>query len=352
MKVLYIYSGNRREKFPGDIGKDFPDTQFYGLNYLNKFGIDAEHKDFDEFVKNKLLKKIIGFRLKHFLLYFFTRKYDLVFGSSLLYMLFLKKIFKTKTKFVILSISLIRTIVANKKNFLKSKIINWLLKEVDAVVCLSNIQKKNLEDSYGFLCGKVFFVPLGVDVNYYKPVYFDRKNYILSVGRDNGRDYKTIIDVALLLPDTEFHIVCSRRNLFGIKNIPVNVKVFYDITFSDLTLKYKEAKILLLITHSDKHLDGSDCSGQTVLLDAMASGLPVIASKKVYLQDYVIDKEDVLLTDCYSVRNILESISYLQDDQVRQKIAKSARGRIDTRFSTEKMAEGLSKVFKTAITYS
>lgn len=347
MKVLYIYSGNRKEKFQGEIGKDFPDTQFYGLNHLNKFGIQADHKE-----PSKIFKKIFGFRVAHFFLFFSSFKCDIVFGPSLMYMLFWKKIFKTKSKYVLLNISLNRTLFANKNKKFKLFFLRWLLKELDIIVCLSNFQKITLEEQAEFLKEKTYFVPLGVDANYYHPAYSGRKNYILSVGRDNGRDYKTVIDVAHLLPKVEFHIVCSKRNLLGIENIPSNVKVFYDINFSDLILKYKEAKILLLTTYGDKHLDGSDCSGQTVLLDAMASGLPVIVSNKAYLKDYVINKEHALLTDCYSISSVLESISYLQDDQVWQKIAKNARDRIDTQFSTERMAEELAKVFKAVITSS
>lgn len=345
MKVLYIYSGSRKGKFSGVLGKDYPDAQFYGLNHLHKFGIVAEYKEFDDLTGSKLFKKILGFRMKHFLLHFFTRRYDVVFGPSLLYMLFLKKMFRTKTKFVLLNISLTRTVAANKKNILRSHILRWLLKEVDAIVCLSTSQKEYLENSFDFLRGKVFFVPLGTDVNYYQPVYSGRKDYLLSVGRDNGRDYQTVVEAARLLPEYEFQIVCSKRNVSEISNIPKNVKVLHDLTPSELVLKYREANMLLLITHDDTHQDGSDCSGQTVLLDAMASGLPVVASRKVYLNDYVTDGKEVLFVDFYSPNDIIQKVRELQDSTFNCVLSKAARLVVEKRFSTEKMAEGLSAVF-------
>lgn len=345
MKVLYIYSGSRKGKFSGVLGKDYPDAQFYGLNHLHKFGIVAEYKEFNDLTRSKLLKKILGFRTKHFLLYFFTRRYDIVFGSSLIYMLFLKKIFRTKTKFVLLNISLARIVATSKKNILKANALRWLLKEADAVVCLSTSQKEDLENSFDFLRGKVFFVPLGTDVNYYQPVYSDRKDYILSVGRDNGRDYKTVIEVARLLPEYKFQIVCSKRNVVGIDNIPKNVKILYDLAPSDLVLKYREANMLLLITHDDTYQDGSDCSGQTVLLDAMAIGLPVIASRKAYLADYVTDGKGVLFVDFYSPTDIIQRVREFQDSTLRRAFSEAARQVVEKRFSTERMAEGLSTVF-------
>lgn len=345
MKVLYIYSGSRKEKFSGVIGRDYPDAQFYGLNHLHRFGVAAEYKEFDDLTGSKLLKKILGFRTKHFLLYFFTRKYDIVFGSSLLYMLFLKKIFRTKTKFVLLNISLTRTVATNKENILRSKVLRWLLKEVDAIVCLSADQKKYLENSLDFLRGKVFFVPLGTDTNYYQPIYSGRKDYILSAGRDNGRDYKTVIEVARLLPEYEFQIVCSKRNMAGIDDIPGNVKIFYDLAPFKLAQKYKEAKLLLLITHDDTRQDGSDCSGQTVLLDAMASGLPIIASRKAYLADYVMDGKEVLFVDFYSPADIIQRVREFQDSALRHVFSEAARLAVEKHFSTEKMAKGLAAVF-------
>ena len=338
MKVLYIYSGKRKRRFDGKIGRDYPDTQFYGLNHLSKFGINANYREMPDFG---------FFRLKHFLSFFLTRGYDIVFGSSLLYALFWKKIFDSHAKFVILNIGLTRVLASNRNNPFKLKIILWLLKSVTTVVCLSNNQRKYLEEQFNFLQDKVFFVPLGVDVKYYQPIYEGRKNYILSVGRDNGRDYKTVIETAILIPNKEFHIVCSRRNLENINDIPKNIKIFYDLPFPELNRKYQEAEILLLITHNDSFGDGADCSGQTVLLDAMANGLPIIVSRKDYLTDYIRDKKEAIFVDFYNPSKIKIAIeSLLNNHKFKREIAVRARQRVEGEFSTEKMAERLSDIFR------
>ena len=255
------------------------------------------------------------------------------------------KIFKPCAKFVLLNIGITRTISANQNKKMKLRIISWLMKELDAVVCLSHTQKDYLEKNYPFLKGKVFFVPLGVDINYYQPKYEGRKDYILSAGRDNGRDYKTVIEVARLMPEKEFQIVCSRRNLKGISDTPKNVKIFYDLTFSELHKKYQEASMLLLLTHDDSFQDGADCSGQTVLLDAMANGLPLIASRKKYLEDYAEDGKDILLVPFYNPDGVIKKIKIFGDRDVRLWFAKNARNKLEKFFSTEKMAQNLAEVF-------
>lgn len=346
MRILYLFSGRRKDKFLGRASINYPDTQFYGLNHLGKFGLSADYKEFSDLIRNKFLNRFLGFRSKHLLLYFLIKGYDLVFGSSLLFMMIFKKIFKPKTQFVLLNIGLSRTLSASKSKKIKLKIIKWLVKEFNGIVCLSNVQKEYLQNKFPDLKDKIFFVPLGVDTTFYKPNYGDRDNYVLAVGRDNGRDYQTVIETARLMPEEEFQIVCSWRNLEGITNLPSNVKVFYDLPFIEVNKKYQQAKLLLLITHNDNFLDGSDCSGQTVLLDAMASGLPIIASRKKYLKDYVENNKEILMVNFYKAAEIKKRIEILNNDhELYLKIAKQSRKKAEDCFSTEKMAKNLAALF-------
>ncbi len=346
MKVLYLFSGKRKEVFKGNINVDYPDTQFYGLNHLKKLGIDAEYKEIDDLIKNKTILKMLGFRTRHLLTFFLTGGYDVVFGASILFMMVFKKVFKMKRKFVMLDIGM-KIILPNNKKSVKFKIISSLIKELDGLICLSNMQKDFAIINFPFLKNKIYFVPLGVDVKYYKPIFSGRKNFILSAGRDNGRDYKTVMEAAKKMPNENFQIVCSKRNLVDVNDIPDNVKIFFDIPITELNKKYKEAKMLLLITHSDEFSDASDCSGQTVLLDAMAAGLPVIASKKKYLLDYAKDKTDVLTVDFYNSDEIVKKISFLnKNNEYKDRLVKNARKTIEKNFSTEMMGYRISKIFK------
>ena len=345
MKVLYLFSGTRNDKFKGVMSRDFPDTQFYGLNHFAEFGVEAENKEFSDLVKNKFLGKFLGFRFRHLFMFFLARNYDIVFGSSLLYMMGLKKIFRAKSKFVFFNLGLTRTLMVNKDRLIKFKILRWLISEVDGIVCLSNSQKEFLENTFPFLRGRVFFAPLGVDTTYYQPKYEGRKDFLLAAGRDNGRDYKTVVEAARLLPNQAFEIVCSPRNLEGVIDIPKNVTVHFDLPIAELNKKYQEAALLLLITHADNFLDGSDCSGQTVLLDAMASGLPVIVSRKKYLSDYVEQGKEVCLVDFYAPQDVAEKVQSLSDPQKRKQMAGAARRKVEQAFSTTEMAKNLTKIF-------
>ena len=102
--------------------------------------------------------------------------------------------------------------------------------------------------------------------------------------------------------------------------------------------------MLLLLTHDDSFQDGADCSGQTVLLDAMASGLPIIASRKKYLEDYAEDREDMLLVNFYAPEDVVYKIRNLElDPDLRHKLAENSRGKIEQKFSTEHMPKEISE---------
>ena len=346
MRTLYIFSGNRRNKFIGKPGIDFPDTQFYGMNHLSFFGVDAEYKEMEDYFWGRIVSKLFGFRIKHSLMFFVAKKYDVVFGISVFYMLIWKKIFSTKTKFVMFNSVLNRMFIVHKPATFKYKLLVWILKEVDGIIFLAHDHLNRVIEKAPFLKDKCFFVPMGVDVTYYKPVYENREKFFLSVGRDNARDYKTIIDVAKRMPNEEFHLVCLPRNISGIDDIPKNVVTHFDIPINELQALYRRARALLLIMHNDSYIEGSDSSGPTVLLEAMSIGLPIIVSKKKYLEDYVIHQKDALLVDFYDVDAIVKDIEIMSDDSFRDTLSRNSREKTERIFNTQEMAKGIAEVFK------
>jgi len=192
---------------------------------------------------------------------------------------------------------------------------------------------------------KLFFVPLGVDKDFWTPVNIASSGNILAVGKDNGRDYKTLFAAASQLPDEQFVVVCGKWNIEGL-DIPDNLKVIYGLPIKELKETYQSARMLLLITHNDQYTDASDCSGQTVLLDAMSSALPIIATRKQYLSDYAKDKEEVLKVNFYDAGDIVAKIKMLSDQKLAWRLAKAARSKVISCFSSRQMAENLSQIFK------
>ncbi len=345
IKVLYLFSGSRKNRI-GIHGVDCPETQLYGSNHFSELGISATQKAWDDMPGLRTIMPRLPFGIRHSLLFFLTKNYDIVFGSSLIYMMLWRKIFwRSHTKFVLLNTSLNRLLISNKHKRLKNYLIRACVNELDAIACLSRVQEQELRNLLGVTM-PLFFVPLGVDQKYYAYARDGRKDFILSGGRDNGRDYATFMKVAEALPQQKFVLFCNPRNLVGVSQIPFNVEVCYDIDTAEARDLYQTAKLLLLTTHPDGYQDGSDCSGQTVLLDAMASGVPVIATRKAYLRDYVTDGQDALIAESGSIESIVSKITLLDTVQMRERMALRAREKVEQLFTSEKMAQNLAQVFK------
>lgn len=345
--IAYVYSGSRKDRLQGQMHVDYPDTPLYGANHLATMpGIEVTQLETGDILSSSLVRRLLGFRIMHALTYFLVWRYDIVIGSSLFYPLVLQKLFRTKTKYVYLNFSLTRFIRSHKSRLMR-QFVQWILDGASVIVCPSHFQEEVLRRELPNYTGRIAVVPLGVDASYYTPQYEGREECILSVGRDNGRDYATVIETARQLPARKFVIVCSVRNMVGISDVPSNVTIRYDMPGEELRELYYRAQLMLLITHDDLFGDGSDCSGQTVLLDAMASGLPVIASRKKYVYEYVREGEEALLVDFYRPQDVEAKIRLLEDAALRSRLAHAARARIENEFSTRKMAEGLFGILKT-----
>lgn len=346
MKVLYIYPGVEQ----GTNDPSRPATQRYGYQHMKSLGISADFIGRDDalpvWLRKSFLGKLIGFKLRHALLFFKARNYDIVFGAALVYLMPLKKIFGGKARYVVLNIELVRMLRANAHRPVRSRIIKTLFKEFSVVICLAHVQKEWLLAQCPFLEGKVHVIPLGADTEFFVSTFESRGNTVLSVGGDSGRDYVTLFKTAELLPSMQFEVICGRRNLVGVPHVPSNVRLYHNMPFAELREKYQSAALIVIATHDDSYTDGADCSGQTVLLDAMASGLPIIATRKAYLADYVREGEDALITDSGNSETLAQTIERLQGDaDLRTRLAQNARTRAEKEFSTKAMAEGLASIF-------
>jgi glycosyltransferase involved in cell wall biosynthesis len=348
IKVLYVFANERKKMEQEWLAGKMPDTYFIGLNHLKDFGIQAEY--YENRLINSARQK--SFNLANILLLFKIRKYDIIFsGSSLLIVFLAKNIFRfQKPKFVWYNTfftNLIRRNNRGLKKWFVEKTINYL----DAIICPSQAQKDFLIKQ-GFEKNKIFYIPTGVDVDFIQKQKNNLKpaeeKYILSVGKDMGRDYKTLIEAVKGL-DIKVKIVALLRNFNkkDLGNLPPNVEFLGFMPFNKLVKLYLNAEFIVVSTKKENDLGASDCSGHYVLLDAMASGKAIIASNRSTISDYVTDGQEGILVkpeNSEELRNVIEKL--LNNPQLAEEMGKRALEKIKAGMTTKMFAEKLARVFK------
>jgi glycosyltransferase involved in cell wall biosynthesis len=226
----------------------------------------------------------------------------------------------------------------------------WLMRAAlsasTTVVCFAEAQRERLLEQIGLPASRVQTVLLGVDASFYSPTGDGGGDYVLAVGRDLGRDYRTFLAAVGRLACPAI-VVASERNLHGLP-VPPNVRLRLDISHHELRLLYEGARCVVVPTRREGHPFGADCSGQTTLLEAMAMSRPVVASERRTLHDYV-DAQTALTVPAEDIDALAGAIDrVLSDDELARSLALAARRRVEEQFTSQRLALRLAPVLRAA----
>ncbi len=84
-----------------------------------------------------------------------------------------------------------------------------------------------------------------------------------------------------------------------------------------------------------------------VILEAMAAGLPVVATRVGGIPDLVVEQETGLLVDSQSPEQLAQAIiSLAHDPELRDSMGSRGRQRVDSRFSAATMVEQIDQVYQ------
>lgn len=155
--------------------------------------------------------------------------------------------------------------------------------------------------------GKVRFIPHGVDTQCFAPADTERSHDGLRcvVVGDHMRDWATLQKVIELTrgldPRLHFDVVTKEDNWSLIANSP-NVKFYSGIPEQELVRLYQNALVAFIPV--------TDATANNAVLESMACGTPVIATRTGGMTDYVSDKAGWLLPrgDAHSAAKLLSSI--------------------------------------------
>ena len=344
-KICYFLKSGREKR----MDNKYPDEFLYGLGFFKKLDlnvsliIDSElglNKNLNnkiESIMNMIVYWLIGIPGRALFYIFLKRKifvkYDVIIVTTNTFGLclaFLKKFGLLKPKVFFIAMGLI-----NDSTPFSWVIIYRMILKNCKVVTLSNQDSMLLEKK---LKVNVEYVNFGVDKHFWVPQSEIRvKNYVISIGNDLNRDYKTLIeawkdDFPLL------KIITNHKVKTNKKNVEIIFGDWATEIITDKDIRQLIIESLFVVLPIGETIQPS---GQSVALQSMSCAKTVLITdfKGLWNRELMIDNETCLLAGKPGeVKKLEEAIrSLIQNKSVLEKIGLKARMIIENDLNSYQM---------------
>lgn len=209
---------------------------------------------------------------------------------------------------------------------------------VDTVVCFSRNQPPVYRDVLGIPEERLAVVPFGVDHEYFSPPPTDDDGgYVLTVGRDKGRDWATLFD-AVRTTDLPVKVACRPGDIAGL-DVPPNVELLGYVDRPTYRALIARARVVAVPTRVLAYP-----TGQSVTLEAMAMGKCCVVTGTPAMADYVTDDVDALVVpphDADALRDALRRA--VSDAELRERTGVAAREAVEDRFNAPAMWRAIAE---------
>ncbi len=344
VRCAFVYANPRRPLLPEIEAGRAPDTPLLGQNHLARLGIDARVHDPPLAGGRRPLLARVAWQARELLLPWELGHVDVV-CTPLALLLPLAARGRGRLRTLVLNMGLCTRL--RRASPPQRALIRAALKAAAGTVCFADSQRQRLLQQTGLPPTRVHVVPFGVDERFYPPTPLPPAGYVLAVGRDLARDYATFARAVASL-GVRGVVVASPRNLDGVR-LPPTIEARLDVSYGELRRLYGEAACVVVPTRRESFPFGADCSGHTVVLEAMASSRPVVVSERSTNAEYVRPGETGLQVppeDPAALREAIERL--LADRDLAQRLAAAGRRAVEERFTTRHLAERLAPLIEAA----
>ena len=343
-RVIFLFPTSR-ESIMARIQKgQEADTGLRGLNYIP----GARYASIGDYPKESILSRLPR-PMQAFFITMRLLRYDYVVAQDNLLLGYLislyARVFRSRTRWVYVAMNSSVVMRRHAEHIIRRFLLAMFWKSYFCVICISSEQIADFL-RLGIPRERLVFIPFGIDARFFERADGREEAYVASVGRDVGRDYKTLFDAAKRVP-YQFSVIAGRTNIPVSVSIPENVSVRYDRNYVEVRDLYAHARLVVVASKSASERDGSDCSGQTVILDALAAGKAVIATSLPWITDYFVSGEDLIVVEPGDPDALARAIEALwRDDDKRTRLAASGRKKVLERYTTEHFAKSLCALMR------
>lgn len=196
---------------------------------------------------------------------------------------------------------------------------------------------------YGIDPKRVAVIPFGIAADVFpkrdswrEP---DGQVRVMTAGVDRGRDYETLMAaVSRAAVSIDFY---GKPERVAQMEIPQNVNFLGAVSFDEYSRAVRAADVVAVPTHLMTYP-----SGQTVALEAAASGAAVILTRTPALEEYFSD-DDVCFVEVGDVEGWVAALDNLtQDAATRERLGRAAAKRVHRNFTHEHMWRAFDEVVR------
>ena len=226
--------------------------------------------------------------------------------------------------------------VPGLKSALKYAFMRWCFSSVHLFVCPSRFELEGYASAFRFPKKKLAFVASPTNHVLLDHPRMPEDAIVLSAGR-TFRDYPTLLK-AVAGTGLNVTIVAGRGGLDDMP-IPENVTIHYDLPGHELTDLIARC-MLVVVTLEERHIS----AGQSVLLEAMALGKPVIATRVTGTIDYVDDMTTGILVPPGDIGRLRAAMLLLcSDANLRRSLGDAGRERVRRQHRPGQFAREVSR---------
>lgn len=221
---------------------------------------------------------------------------------------------------------------------LKYAFLRWCYRSVHLCVVSSRSEGDYYRETFGWPADKVAFVPFHTDPTFAKRDSSPEEPLVVAAGR-TFRDYPTLLEAARGGLDLPLTIVAGRQS-FGGAPLPAGVTTLFDIPLPELVALMARAAIVVLPL-TERQIS----TGQSVLLEAMAKGKAVVATRVNGTVDYIEHMRTGVLVppgDAVAMRAAINVLA--RDPDLRRRIGIAAREQVLAHYLPDHYAQGVARV--------
>jgi colanic acid/amylovoran biosynthesis glycosyltransferase len=232
--------------------------------------------------------------------------------------------------------------------------LSEILSSASAIIAVSDFAAKQLRERFPENAERVHRIYNGIECAQFKPAQFGRLPLILSIGRlISKKGFDVLIDACALLRQRGHEFRCEiigEGPLFGElqsrihrQDLRKDVHLVGPQTQSEIAARLSRATVLALPCRIDP--DGAMDNLPTVIMEAMASALPVVSTDIGGISEMVRDRETGLLVvqnDSVATADALSRL--ISDLELAQSFGGKGRKRAEEIFSIEKNVRALRDI--------